>query len=254
MNSLAIAAAALAGWSPASADVLYAIDQNSDQLFTIDPDMGTATAIGPLGLHWGRSGLDFHEGQLWALGSLNTPPAATALYSIDTSTGAATLEIALDRPVGSQIGMEFAASGDVLYYADGSELYAFDLGAEVSTLIGDIGVVSAGLARSSSDDYYFVNSGDLYELDVANATPTLVAPISGAPAGGIALAFRADDGRLYTTGAAASLVAIDPETAEATVIGPLGVGGTFSGLAFGPEGPVSISPRPWGSIKGSFRK
>jgi hypothetical protein len=68
---------------------LYGVDPYPDTFLRIDPNTGTGTVVGPLGVTMGPPGwVDLAEdefGQLWMLGS-------GALYTIDHTTGAATFQ------------------------------------------------------------------------------------------------------------------------------------------------------------------
>src|SRR5262249_5720877 len=77
----------------ANATTLYAIDSNTDQLFTQVPAAGTLTLVGNLGVDTtGQVGFDISPVNNQAFASL-TPSGATSsrLYSINLATGAATL-------------------------------------------------------------------------------------------------------------------------------------------------------------------
>jgi hypothetical protein len=92
--------------------------------------------------------------------------------------------------------------------------------------------------RVSGSDLYGIDfdSGNLYRVSTANAALTLV---GNTAVPGVAEIQFAPNGGLYafTSGGAPDLYQINPNTATATLIGPLNIGFVFEGgLAFAPDG------------------
>src|SRR5262245_24336336 len=93
-----LAVVALALSAPASdAQIMWVIENSTDQLCTINVNTLTTSVVGPLGLNWTFGGLAFDSaGTLYGTNTLTE-----SLYRINTSTGAATL---IGTP--SQTGLE----------------------------------------------------------------------------------------------------------------------------------------------------
>lgn len=98
---------------------LYGIDLGDDQLYSINPATGLGTLIGPVGLDLNYAqdiAYDRDNGVLY--GTLYERGGSGGLYTIDTSTGAATLLAAIDAEVDALaipygVEYEIAASAGV---------------------------------------------------------------------------------------------------------------------------------------------
>ncbi|MFC4821807.1 BACON domain-containing protein [Dokdonella ginsengisoli] len=156
---------------------------------------GTLTAVGPANGEpfWGAGFLDGDTSTLYMLGD-------SGLFSVDTTTGAAT-EISGSAGGGDVWGMTADPSTNTLYW------------------IGP-----------TSDQ-------ELSTVDPVTGATTLIAAITGAAVGDTINAIAADaQGHLYgTLQTGDSLISIDKTTGDTAVIGSLGVNVTnLSGLAFDP--------------------
>lgn len=109
--------------------LLYGLETNNDDLFTIDTDTGTVNTVGGLGTNWGLGGLAFNNSDLYGINTDN------ALYSINTLTGAASLV----GGTGAAGTLEsFAIINGVGFSQDvfTNDLYQIDLATGAASLLG----------------------------------------------------------------------------------------------------------------------
>ncbi len=119
---------------------LYGIG-NNDTLWTFRLTDGQATAVGPLGIDIGNSGLAYdctHQRMFGADGS------GRRIFEIDLSTGQASNIVDVDVPFGS-VGLEIDRASGRLWASTGSALYSVDPITGSSVLVGP-------LAASNVDD------------------------------------------------------------------------------------------------------
>lgn len=159
----------------AHAGALYAIDDATDQLVTIDRTTYGVTTIGALGV-----GGDFGD-MTWA-STTNTLYAVggrgnNALYTINTTTGAATL--VGNHGVRDMFGLAFDSSTGTLYAQSTNQgVYTLDTITGAATQIGSNGVYPGGLAYNSSTDKLLLlgaGGGTVNEINRTNGTATLLA-------------------------------------------------------------------------------
>ena len=161
-------------------------------LDTIDPATGNATVIGLIG---GASnaqrmdGIAFSpSGALFGIQNL----AAPQLWSINTTTAAASeigsLGLALN-PGDGAVALEFSPSGTLYTATTGGQLYTVNTTTGAATLVGNIGRPAAG-------DLAFAPNGTLYMSSGAGSDPN-------------------------------SLILVDPTTGAGTVVGPIGFNDVF---------------------------
>lgn len=191
--SLAVVLSLHATNAPAA---LYA--STADYLLdTIDPATGNATVIGLIG---GASnaqrmdGIAFSpSGALFGVQNL----AAPQLWSINTTTAAASeigsLGLALN-PGDGAVALEFSPSGTLYTATTGGQLYTVNTTTGAATLVGNIGRPAAG-------DLAFAPNGTLYMSSGAGGSNPN------------------------------SLILVDPTTGAGTVVGPIGFNDVF-GLEF----------------------
>ena len=163
------------GYDPNN-QILYGIEVDSDTLVTIDTVTGAVTTVGPLNYGFASSGLAYNSDN-----NLLYTSRSGGLYSIDPTTGAATL-VGTGMPP-SSTAMAYDSNRGRLYLVDPSlrQLHHVDPATAQITLIGDLGSSAAlsGLAYDpESDTIYLSNPAgyNLYTLDVNTGAATQVGP------------------------------------------------------------------------------
>ena len=234
-------------------NVLYMVGQFNDELYTVSPTDGTATAVGTAVefgvLEFTPVGLAFIGETLYMTGG-----ATDRLYTVDTSTGVATqVGSATLFGVSEQYPGDLASIGDTLYMvgsvADG--LYTVNTTTGVATVV-DATVVAFGVSETTprglaaiGDTLYMVGwgNGALYTLDATTGVATVVDAtvtnfgVSESQPSGLA----AIDDTLYMVGRDTdALYTVDTSTGVATAVDAtvtnFGVGETI------PEGLATLRP------------
>lgn len=114
-----------------------------------------------------------------AQGVLYITAGNSALYTINTTTGAATLVGTITvngSPLTTPSGdMAFAPDG-TLYIDDGGTLYAANVGTLTATYIGSDGSVGSVQTAFGSDGMFYgtVTGGDLYQINLTTGAATLI--------------------------------------------------------------------------------
>lgn len=183
---------------------LYATDNGTDSLFTIDLTNWSATLVGP----FGNTALTMH-GLEWdsihsTLYGMSSHDAG--LYQIDTNTGAATL-IGLSGLTGGATSVGSLAHDplrDIMYMTNAAtdSLYTIDRSTGVATLIAPMtGTTNAAAVTfdfTTNTLYVLDNLLDtLYTVDVNTGAPTVVGSVGASNM--IGLAFVPGAGRLART-------------------------------------------------------
>lgn len=189
----------------ATSTTLYVIDTGSDRLLIQNPpNNGTLVDVGPLGVDaTSANGFDIFAGDGIAYAAL-TVAGSTGLYTINLSTGAATL-------VGS--------IGDGMMSLRG--------------LAADMGVVSgfSAVGVTTTNNLIFFNTA-------RPAVITKTLSITGLQSGEniLGIDFRPADGMLYALGSNSRLYRINLNTGVASLVAPLSVmiNGTDFGFDFNP--------------------
>ena len=170
-------------------------------LYTIDPDTGAATEVGPTGFKR-CSGMDFRAGTLFATCERDNPepPDTHVLIMIDPTsgtggvigpTGVRSRPFPLNRFI-SMSDISFQNSGDILYayLIKGNWLATIDVVSGKATAIEPtfrIGIpgIGNGIAFSQEDELFHANQISLNTLDLATGLATsdvdLVFPDSPSP-------------------------------------------------------------------------
>jgi hypothetical protein len=171
---------------------LYSIDgyndPNSDRTFRIDPSTGAGAVVGNTNFNWNFRSCDVLRGTGVLYGAQDN-----ALYTIDTTTGAATLVTNLNSPNLDQLtALAISSSGDAVVSDIGStSVFRLDLGTGVLTFLGNANVGNwfSDLAFDSAGVLWGVkNGGGLYTIDTSTGAATFVSG-TGSFAG---IAFRWD--------------------------------------------------------------
>jgi 3D (Asp-Asp-Asp) domain-containing protein len=195
--------------SGATTTVLYGIDTDTDQLFIQDPpNAGTQTLVGALGVDFGPNvGFDIVTQNGVNMGIATS---GSSLYSIDLTTGAATL---IGKVKDQQKSLNLTG-----------------LAARSSVVKPDPATAKfAGLTPES--DLVFFNSNGSNFNGLNNVTKV---DITGLQTGEslVGIDFRPNDGQLYGVGSTNRLYSINVSTGVATQVGsPFAV--SLSGTSFG---------------------
>lgn len=172
---LAALALLLGGVGQARAGFLYAIDDTTNSLYTIDPNTYAKTLIGSTGVPTGNFGdltYDSANGNLyWIAGRDNDN-----LYTIDKTTGAATLVGSYG--ISDLFALAYDSTNGQLYaQATSGNVYTLDLATAAPTLIGSNGVYPGGYAyRADTDQLILLSAGGgaFYSIDTTTGAATLV--------------------------------------------------------------------------------
>ena len=206
-------------------NVLYGINDTTNNLYSISTVTGVATLIGALGVSQDLHSLARLGSLLYAINNTNN-----TLYSISSVTGAATLIGALGIS-GNFEGL--AAVGSALYalnYTTGS-VYSINQDTGVATLIGALGGggLWESLAGLGSLLYSIKSDNNLYSISTVTGVAALIGAlgVSGdfkslAGLGSTLYAIRDTNNTLYS---------INETTGAAILIGTLGITGEWNSLA-----------------------
>jgi hypothetical protein len=178
LGATAVAAAAPTGYNTSGTDVR-----------TIDLTTGTGPLLGPSGIGQAESFADIALSPTGVLYAITTDGSNGRLYTVNTSTGAATFvaNLGIDP---SNAGLTFTADGR-LWMVQGASLYLVNTATGATTLQGTdpAGANSfIGLAGGCGTLLYAVRfpnaDGELVRIDVSGATPTftVVGPLGPAAA------------------------------------------------------------------------
>lgn len=208
---------------------LFAADSATNELLSIDPDTGVATAIGGFGPPVRE--LEFHsDGTLYGIDYF-----FDRLVTIDTTTGhvtAVTPNGSLPEAAGVS-GLAFDDSDTLFGTSIGSDtLLRIDLTTGHATVIGPTGFTGINGLAFHNGTMYGIDfpSVQLVTIDTSTGAATAVGNFgvpqvhSLASDGNTLYAVNPNNDRLFR---------IDPVTAVATDIGSLGIAGDVRGLTFG---------------------
>lgn len=208
-----LAAAGLLLSGAAAAGPILWVGDGDGTLGTVDVATGTATVIGemgltmtdiafdPLGNLWGITfgqlyQIDHTTAAITLVGNLGTSlnslvfgadgtlyAANSGLYSIDTSTGAATL-IGSGGGYGSSGDLAFIGNSLYLSSVSGDNLYELDVLTGIGTFIGNIGYGAVyGLATDNNVDLYGVAGQNILSIDTVTGTGSVLSNYAGTDLG-----------------------------------------------------------------------
>jgi hypothetical protein len=217
---------------------LFAVDDDTDSLYSVDRSTGAARMVGPCGEDLSASGLawDSWHRKMY-VSDVTLGGGAWGLGTVNLGTGAVT--VVGDHVNSTNIGgLAFDSTNNVLYAADQSNecLAEIDRATGVSTCVGGTwggptGIY--GLAYNNHTDTLFgINPTLLYTVDTITGVATAVGP-HGMALGQffMGLEFDSESGLLFASGTGDSnLYALNMATGASIPIGPTGLS-YLSGLA-----------------------
>lgn len=177
LGATAVAAAAPTGYNTSGTDVR-----------TIDLTTGAGPLLGASGIGQSESFADLALSPSGVLFAVTTDGSTGRLYTVNTSTGAATFvaNLGIDP---ANAGLTFTADGR-LWMVQAPSLYLVNTSTGATSLQGTDAAVTAftGLAGGCGSELYAVRfanpNGELVRIDVSGATPTftVVGPLGAAVA------------------------------------------------------------------------
>lgn len=218
IRSMLVATLILGFSTHASAALMWVVENQSDQVFTVDVTTLTATLVGPTGVDVVFGGLGFAaDGTLYAW---NTDPGN--LYTVDQSTGAFTLiggsnlfgadTFDIDPLSGAAIAWSVDGTLNDVNLATGSTSF------RVATVPSNPGIASA---FGPDGTYYQTSFGSpLTSVDINTGVVTVIGATSQLD--NTSLGYNPDDNFLYAINivdAAYPLFRIDPATGTTTFVG-----------------------------------
>jgi len=177
----------IAALALSQSNVLFAVEDVTDQLLVVDRATGQAATVGPLGIDILIHGTDLsfdRQGQLWML-------AGQRLYRVDIASGAATTELDADLP-----GAGIAWAGSQLYTAD-DRLHIVDPATGEFATMGPGSPISGtiSLSRYRQDlllslTELFAGPGSYFHLETVHTGTGAREPVAEMPNGAIGLAVQ----------------------------------------------------------------
>jgi DNA-binding beta-propeller fold protein YncE len=236
---LAICLTASAAWA---GTLLYAMDDATNSLYTIDPNTYTLTLVGSTGVGTGDFGdMAYDPGSgtaYWIAGRGND-----SLYTLNLNTGKATL-------VGSYgIDDMFALAYDPAtksLYGDATNgnFYSLNVSTGTATLIGSNGVYPGGMTFNSTTGQLILTmaggTGNFYSINPATGAATLLGSPGFINDNGVA--WDPDKGLYYVDDWSGNLYTVDPNGWKLTVVSTLN-GDPFDGIIY-PNGGGGSTPEP----------
>ncbi len=214
---------------------LYAVDDDTDSLYSVDRSTGAATLVGSCGEDLSYSGLAWDSWRRKMYVSDVTLGGGWGLGTVNLATGAVTV-------VGGHVnsidigGLAFDSTNDVLYGADNScdGLATIDRMTGVSTCIGPWLTTTniLGLAYNNDTDTLFgADPTNLYTIDRANGVATVVGAHGIGFGPWIGLEYDAESGFLFAAGSGdGNLYVLNQGIGTGILVGPTGLS-RLNGLA-----------------------
>jgi uncharacterized protein YjiK len=231
--------------STAHAGLLYAVQESSDKLFSIDTDTFITTEIGALGVSFNFGGMayDPNSDTLYMIDG----QTSNSLYTVNRTSGQATLIGA--SGVNNLFGLAFDSTNNVLY---GSQLdsprglFSLDTMSGSATSITAMSAGIGGLAYDSNRDSLIGildGSGNLYDIDRSTGIQTFLAKM---PTSNSGLAYDSDLDLFWDIDWNGNLYSYDPNNnyAQTTILTGLGA---HDGLAYVSSVPVPAAVWLFGS-------
>ncbi len=240
--------------SSVQAQFIYGVGTKQDSLIKYNPDTGSATEIGSLGIKAEEIGCDFAcDGTLWAFSRSEDNFNLGLLYTVDLDTGKATVQQEYDLSDYSHlsgIGIEFGPDEENIYWrakenvvklniATGEITPAFDL----TPYKGWSLTMPPGCEEFYSADYDG-NNIFLAKINPQNGNRTEITTLDTARPFPFAALTSTPDGKLYGFGLSSGegyIWEININTGQTYKISG---GFHTAGLAYGPENVVCCANQP----------
>ena len=236
----------LAGRSSPAATVAFMADGETDSLYSVDLNNGSATLVGTFGIDASFVGLayDSINDDLYMSSISGGPPAASSLYRVNQSSGAATF--VGNTGITNVTGLAFDAMTGDIFASSGADdaLYRVNPTNASSTLVGSfgLGVGGHGLAYDQANSTLYLTdaiSDNLYTINPSSGSATLVGALNQTVV--VGLAFDPNSNDLFGVDVATDqLMSVDIATGNSTAIGSLGFNANNVGLAIN----ASAIPEP----------
>jgi DNA-binding beta-propeller fold protein YncE len=222
--------------APAGAGTLIAID-SSRVLYEINMINGVKTQIGTVSSNAGTTaGLarNATNGTIYL-----TSTGTDELFTVDLSTGTATLVGSYGTTTVVMHGLEWDGSTGTLYGGSNGNLFTIDTTTGFATQVGASGLTSfTNLVHvPTTNTLYATNSGtdSFYLVDRTTGAMTLIGALGSGSTNPNGLAYNSENGLVYMVdNSADNLYTIDVATGAATLIGSTGAGNLL-GLVFLPS-------------------
>jgi hypothetical protein len=199
-------------------------------------------AVSPGGILYGES-----------QGFINDGPPGQQLFTIDITTGAATLVDTLTQPIIVEGDIACDPTTGILYGVDSTgELLIINTTSAAVTQVGIIGtnLDLSAMTFDATGNLWVVNSfgPTLLKVNKANAAILMTVPLDpiNQEVGG--LAFSPAGTLFHAAGTTGKLYTLNTTTGQAPTIGSLAPSGGIWGLAWAPD-PTSIEASTWSRIK-----
>ncbi len=223
---LAVALICLTYTGVAYAGTMYAIDDATNALYTIDATTYARTFVGNLGVGGDFGDLAYdpiHQTAYWAPGRGNDN-----LYSVNLNTGAATL--IGSHGVDDLFALAYDAGTGMLYGDSGNgNFYSINTTTGAATFIANNGVYPGGLTyRADTNQLILAGAGDgsFYSVNPTTGAVTFLGNPGFLNDNGVT--FNPDKGVYFVDDWNGNLYTIDPNTYQATVVN--NYGDPFDGL------------------------
>lgn len=236
--SLAICVTAGTAWA---GTLLYAIDDTTNSLYTIDPNTYALTLVGSTGVGTGDFGdLAYNPGTgiaYWTPGRGNDN-----LYTLNLNTGAATL--VGSHGINDLFAMAYDPTTHMLYGQDSSaNFYSINPTSGAATLLGNNGVYPGGLTFNSTTGQLILTmaggSGSFYSINPATGAATLLGSPGFLNDNGVA--WDAALGVYFVDDWSGNLYEVNPNTWTYSVVSTLN-GDPFDGLIYPTGGGTTPEP------------
>ena len=235
------------------AGTMYATDDITDNLYTINTTTGAATLVGPTGQDLSLSGLAYDTANsTMYVSDVSLPTDGYGLGSVNLATGAVAI---IGSHVISNDIMGLAFIGNTLYGsdADNDSLDTINLATGAATIVGPfVNQDSNGMKclayDSETNTLYGMGNTNVYTIDPMTGTATLVGPLGVTFGNYVGCEVDSSTGILYAgDDPAGNLYSVNKTTGTATLVGPTGI--QISGLAYVPSKATSVpTMNEWGMI------
>jgi hypothetical protein len=226
--TLVVCLSAMSAWA-ADTGMLYAIDNDNNSLYAINPNTYTATFIGSTGINAGSFGdLAYNPNSntaYWVPGRGND-----SLYTINLQTGAATLVGA--HGVDDMFALGYDTATSTLYgQSSNGNFYSLNTTNGSPTLLGSNSVYPGGLTyRADTNQLILLGAGTaaFYQINPANGGSTLLGGSGFVNDNGVT--WNPTQGKFFVDDYSGNLYTGDPNTYALTNVASLP--GAFDGIIY----------------------